>query len=73
MSAPTERNFPFPRPQVQRPYQVKDTTGKVYRVVAAHGLDACQIIANRRNVAVIAWRESKAAEDSIRIGNGWPS
>ena len=49
-------------------YQVKDTNGSVYRTTATSPEAAMQQVADRHNVAVVAWRESKAAQDSIYVG-----
>ena len=49
-------------------YQVKDTSGRVYRTTATSPEAAMQQVADRHNVAVVAWRESKAAQDSIYVG-----
>ena len=52
-------------------YQVKDADGSVYRTTATSPEAAMQQVANRHNVAVVAvvaWRESKAAQDSIYVG-----
>jgi hypothetical protein len=49
-------------------YQVKDAAGRVYRTTATSPEAAMQQVANRHNVAVVAWRESKAAQDSIYVG-----
>lgn len=50
------------------PYQVKDTTGRVYRVNAESPEAAMQLVATRHGVAVVAWRESRDAQDAIRVG-----
>lgn len=53
---------------MNRPFQVKDEAGRVYRVVADDELAACKVIANRHNVTVVASRESRDAQDAIRVG-----
>jgi len=49
-------------------YQVQDADGGIYRTTATSPEAAMQQVANRYNVAVVAWRESKAAQDSIYLG-----
>jgi hypothetical protein len=51
-----------------QPYQVKTVDNRVYRVTARTPEEAMQLIATRHQVAVVAWRESKAPEDGIGIG-----
>lgn len=51
-----------------QPFEVKDTAGRVYRVNAESGEAAMRHVAEHRGVTVIAWRESKAPQDAIRIG-----
>jgi len=55
---------------MKRPLQIKDQNGTVHRVVSDDPVKAMQQVANKTGVPVVAWRESRAPEDSIKIGMG---
>ena len=48
-------------------YQVKDDTGKVYRLADSDPIRACQRVADLYGVTIVAWRESRDPKDAIHV------
>lgn len=51
-----------------RPFEVLTDAGRTYRINATDGLSASQRVADLNQVAAVAWRYSRRAEDNLLIG-----